>query len=138
MASRISRNVVAKFQGNDGDNAEEMWDNMVKMLPQGLRKSFDHPKEILNKRGIDQGFEKEMKLDGNDVSLFIQVSYSVEEDADEDGKYRTESKNVYYWFNVDPWTEDGDEMRNFERDLNMWLAKVKEKHPDLSEKYGLR
>jgi len=112
---------------------------MVEELPKSLQKRFEHPKEDWSVDRIS--IEKEVRLDGIDVSLFLKSYYSVAEDADEDGSYSVETKTIEYWFSAEPWGEDGNadggDLREYKRLLHTWIEKVKTDHPKVATELGL-
>jgi len=125
-----------------------MWSEAVDELPKSLQDLFDRPKETEKHTHLltAHSFEKEVQLDGNDVSLFLKVSYTVEDDSDGYSEYGVGSKNVEFWFSADPWAEDGEgkiggygdlDLSAYKRLIHAWVSKVKELHPEVAEKYGL-
>jgi hypothetical protein len=103
----ISRKVLTRYlkaQVQAPEDMEEetqnLWDDAVEKLPKSLQKHFGKPKSD-DKSGhgdYTQSLEFEFYLDGDkDVGLYLKVSKTVGEDADEDGAYGYRDEAVEYW-----------------------------------------
>jgi hypothetical protein len=151
MEHKIGRRVMARYQRHlDEEVTEQMWSEAVDELPKSLQNLFDRPKETEKHTHLltAHSFEKEVQLDGNDVSLFLKVSYTVEDDSDGYSEYGVGSKNVEFWFTADPWADNGEikvssdyddlDLSTYKRLMHSWVGKVKELHPEVAERFNLR
>lgn len=140
MTFKIVHRVATRYRSYvDQDIAQGMWDDMVSELPKGLQLLFRKPEEQHTRD--KHTLEKQVDLDGNEVSIYLQAQYSSEDDADEGGIYAVDHKGVEFGFLAHPLYlngKDDEDLKKFKAQLHTWVGKVRKSYPQVAEEYGIR